>query len=111
MHIFAQCKSLCLRWTCRYSSFQTLEKRNKKKIKNDTNGDQKLLFNSRLNVVFFCRNINIGKITGKKHKWFVNVETGGLSDTLKFIEFILLKSSIVGSSEMKTRDKSLSFAF
>ena len=68
-------------------------------------------FNSRLNVVFFCRNINIGKITGKKHKWFVNVETGGLSDTLKFIEFILLKSAIVGSSEMKTSDKSLSFAF
>ena len=24
-------------------------------------------FNSRLNVVFFCRNINIGKITGKKN--------------------------------------------
>ena len=41
----------------------------------------------------------------------MNVETGGLSDTLKFIEFIVLKSSIVGSSEMKTRDKSLSFAF
>ena len=36
-------------------------------------------FSFLLNLVFFCRNINIGKITAeKKHKWFVDDETGGL---------------------------------
>ena len=35
-------------------------------------------FNSRLNVVFFSRKIDIGKITAeKKHKFFVDVEAGG----------------------------------
>ena len=46
MHNFAQCKSACLPWTCRYFSFLTVEKRNnnkKKKVKKDTNGDQTLL--------------------------------------------------------------------
>ena len=43
MHNFAQCKSACLPWTCRYSSFLTVEIIIKKKVKNDTNGDQTLL--------------------------------------------------------------------
>ena len=39
----------------------------------------------------FCRDINIGKTTvEEKHKWFVDVETGGLWGTLKFVGFILL---------------------
>ena len=39
-------------------------------------------FNGPINVVFFCRNINIGKIKAeKKHRWFVDVEIGGLSET------------------------------
>lgn len=33
----------------------------------------------------FCRDINIGKITvEEKHKWFVDVETGGLWGTLNY---------------------------
>ena len=79
-------------------------------------------FNSLLNVVSFCRNINIGKITAgkkkqkqkqKKHKWFVDVETGRLSDTLEFVGLILLHREnpvLLGVVRWK-QGKSLNFAF
>ena len=58
----------------------------------------------------FCRDINIGKITAEeKHKWFVDVETGGLWGTLKFIGFIFLPwdNPLVFGAVRWKRDKNL----
>ena len=71
-------------------------------------------FNCPINVVFFCRNINIGKIKADK-----NIDGCGCWDRwavgdlkVNRVYFITQgKSSIVGGSEMGTREKSLSFAF